>query len=380
MMLEQGVDIRKDAYVGAICHKLQQVVDGSIRRLSINAPPRHGKSQIGTIGLAAYLLGRYPSVRILTASCNETLGRTNVDATRDLVRSKFYREAFPGTLIREDHSRSGDFKTTAGGGMVSMSIHAQPSGTGFHYFLADDILDVNDWNNEEATEKAVRTLESLLMTRFDNGKAGGAVFTGHRLNAEDPTARLMKTGKWDQLILSHKAVKDEIWDLGHRKYLRKKGELLRPDMFDEEDLARLEQTQVAPPYAYYYQQGASEIAAPIVKPEHFRNYRGELSPVQHVVMSIDPAQKGGDRSSHNVIQIWVTDRHRHYLKHVWREQCDYKDLKKAFLALRKKYHPAAIVIEETANGPALIDEARHKSACLVVPVVPDSRPQGAAAG
>lgn len=375
MMLEQGIDITKDPYIGAMCHKLQELVDGTTSRLAINAPPRHGKSQIGVVALAAYVLGRYPSARILTVSCNETLGRTNVDATRDLVLSKFYREAFPGTRIREDHSRSGDFKTTAGGGMVSMSIHAQPSGTGFHYLLADDILDVNDWNNEEAIEKAVRTLESLLMTRFENGKAGRAVFTGHRLNAEDPTARLMRTGEWRLLRLSHKAVKDEIWDLGHRKYIRRRGELLRPDIFDEKTLARLEQTQVAPPYAYYYQQGASEKAAPIAKPGHFRNYCGELSPVQHVVMSIDPAQKGGDRSSYNVIQIWVTDGERHYLKHQWRKRCGYRDLKKAFLALRNKYRPSAIIIEETANGSALIDKARRKSAYLVVPVVPDSRPK-----
>ena len=156
---------------------------------------------------------------------------------------------------------------------------------------------------KEAIEKAVRTLESCSMTRFENGKAGRAVFTGHRLNAEDPTARLMRTGEWRLLRLSHKAVKDEIWDLGHRKYIRRRGELLRPDIFDEKTLARLEQTQVAPPYAYYYQQGASEKAAPIAKPGHFRNYCGELSPVQHVVMSIDPAQKGGDRSSYDAVQI-----------------------------------------------------------------------------
>ena len=109
MMLEQGIDITKDPYIGAMCHKLQELVDGTTSRLAINAPPRHGKSRdFEVVALAAYVLGRYPSARILTVSCNETLGRTNVDATRDLVLSKFYREAFPGTRAREDHSRSGD--------------------------------------------------------------------------------------------------------------------------------------------------------------------------------------------------------------------------------------------------------------------------------
>src|SRR6266849_6032183 len=55
-------------HIEAVCHAVEQMVKGeSGNRLVINLPPRTLKSQIVSVCLPAWLLGRDPAVRIICA-------------------------------------------------------------------------------------------------------------------------------------------------------------------------------------------------------------------------------------------------------------------------------------------------------------------------
>jgi len=368
-----NITIDHQLYIELMCFYLAKVAEGSITRLILNAPPRHLKTNIGAVCLAAYELARDPTMVILVVCCNQPLANTIVDLIREVLRSGWFQEAFPHTCIKPDHSRSGDFETTRGGGVRGISIDSHNAGIGAGLVIADDLLDPSEWNNYPAIEKANQNFQGMIMSRFNKSNEGRVVFIAHRLNDEDPTAFLMNTGEWDQLTLPFQAVKTETFDLGYRMITREKGTILRPDSYTEKAIANLPQVQVTPPYELYYQQGVSAIPPIIIKHDHFKTYSGGLPANVHYVMSVDPAQKAGARNSYNVIQVWATDYHRHWLCHQWRAQCGYDELVNAFIKLRKSVRPSAILIEDTANGTALISKARRKANSRVVPIVPDGR-------
>jgi len=55
-----------------LCKKLDQFINGDIKRLLIFMPPQHGKSELVSRRLPAYLLGKNPSLKIVEQSHYES--------------------------------------------------------------------------------------------------------------------------------------------------------------------------------------------------------------------------------------------------------------------------------------------------------------------
>ena len=275
-----------------ICKNLSDVSAGKINRLIVNAPPRHLKTLLCAVCFAAYELGLNPATSILIVSYSEELAKQIADLIRDIVRWEWYHEVFPATLLKADHSRSGDFETTKGGGVRAISIHSRHAGKGANLTIVDDPLDLHEWNDEKAKEEVINNLQGMILSRFNNDKAGRVVFVGHRLNEDDTTAALLRTGKWTHVVLPFQAIKAEAYDLGHMIWRRKKGELLRPDAFDETRAANLPITQKTPPYEWFYQQGVSEPPPIVLERRHFRLFGTDDVPSNcHYVLSVDTSYK-----------------------------------------------------------------------------------------
>lgn len=74
-----------------ICNKLEQCIEGKIKRLIINLPPRNLKTFITSIALPAYILGKKPEARIFNISYNKELATRNSRICRNLINSQFYQ-------------------------------------------------------------------------------------------------------------------------------------------------------------------------------------------------------------------------------------------------------------------------------------------------
>jgi hypothetical protein len=66
-----GEKLGDQPYVDHLCYGISRLIDGEINRLLINLPPQHLKSFVGTICLAAYLLGKNPRLRIILTAYND---------------------------------------------------------------------------------------------------------------------------------------------------------------------------------------------------------------------------------------------------------------------------------------------------------------------
>jgi predicted phage terminase large subunit-like protein len=89
-----------------------------------------------------------------------------------------------------------------------------------------------------------------------------------------------------------------------------------------------------------------------------------------VVMSVDPGMTPGSKNSFSAIQLWCPNGNNHYLVNQWREQCDFAVLRSLLLRYFKRYRPSAILIERTANGPALNSMMTHKLQEIIHEVIP----------
>jgi predicted phage terminase large subunit-like protein len=102
-----------------------------------------------------------------------------------------------------------------------------------------------------------------------------------------------------------------------------------------------------------------------------------MRPNNPVVLSIDAAQMGGADNSFNVIQAWTSGAENHFLFAQWRQRAGYNELHAAYKSFLRKYRPSAVLIEDAANGSALIADARLKASVNISAVKPDGRPKAA---
>src|SRR5450759_3357998 len=110
-----------------------------------------------------------------------------------------------------------------------------------------------------------------------------------------------------------------------------------------------------------------------IKPEYFPAFEPLMLLPAPIVLSIDTAQKGGPDNSYNVIQAWTLLGHYHYLIVQWRQQCGYLELLATYKSFVRKHRPSVVLIEDTANGSALLEEAKRMSWVKVIAITPDGR-------
>src|SRR4051812_38403161 len=58
-----------------LCNALERVTNGTLRKLMVFMPPRHGKSQTITETYPSYYLGRYPDKKVMCISYGDSLAK-----------------------------------------------------------------------------------------------------------------------------------------------------------------------------------------------------------------------------------------------------------------------------------------------------------------
>ena len=374
--IHDGQTIGDQPYVDYLCCELEKVISGETLRLLINLPPRHLKTFLGSVCLAAWTLAKDPSTRIIIVTYNDKLAEHICRDVRKILRTSWFKQVFE-TRVADDHSRADDFQTTKGGGIYAVSANGALAGRGGDLIIFDDPLDLKDWDNLNEIERINERFDGMIMSRFNNPKNGRVVIIAHRLNDGDLSDHVIDQGGWRLVVLSFIAGRAKKYDLGYATWHRRKGELLRPDAYSRKEIKRLQAKQLTPPYELYYQQGVGIRVTIKIKPEHFPSFRPYMRPIAPVVLSIDAAQKGGAHNSYNVIQAWSSNGENHFLFAQWWQQGGYDQLRDAYKSFLRKYRPSAVLIEDTANGSALIADARKKSWVNVIAITPDGRSKAA---
>jgi predicted phage terminase large subunit-like protein len=179
----------------------------------------------------------------------------------------------------------------------------------------------------------------------------------------------LQRGCWRQITLPFKATATRKYKLGNGKiWTRKKGELLRPAVFDRQQVKTIKRSR---DYEAVYQQNPGGDVNLRIKREHFTTYAKDILPPSPVtILSVDPGQKGGPTNSYAVIQAWTAIGDDYYLLDQSRERTSYSEVRRILCKFIKRFRPSVILIEATAQGPALASEVRPQHGMQVQLVTP----------
>lgn len=154
--------------IGRELEHIEHVGDRDYKILVISVPPRHGKSQQGSIDFPAWFLGRNPHKEIITASYSAELAQDFGGKTREKVASEEYQFIFPEVRLREDERARGRWRTGQGGSYTAVGVGGSATGRGAHIFLIDDpVKNREEAESEISPERIWDWFTSVVFTRLE---------------------------------------------------------------------------------------------------------------------------------------------------------------------------------------------------------------------
>lgn len=187
-----------------IAKKLMGIIDGSIKRLMIWMPPRHGKSMEITETFPSFFLGHFPDKHVIEVSYGDELARKFGASNRAKVQE------FGGWIFGIGVSQTQGAKTNwdianHAGGMISVGVGGSMTGKGADLLIVDDPIK----NRQEADSVTYRKgliseWQSTIYTRLHVG--GSVIVILTRWHESDFAASLLnpengEPEEWDVLSL-----------------------------------------------------------------------------------------------------------------------------------------------------------------------------------
>lgn len=116
----------------------EKVAEGRCKRLIINMPPRHTKSEFASYLLPAWFLGKFPNKKVIQTSHTAELAVGFGRKVRNLVDQEAYREVFPEVALQSDSKAAGRWATNKGGEYFAIGVGGAVTGKGADILIIDD--------------------------------------------------------------------------------------------------------------------------------------------------------------------------------------------------------------------------------------------------
>ena len=108
-------DPKKWGHHQHIASELTKISNEKGGRLIVNMPPRHTKSEFASYLFPAWMIGKYPKMKIMQVSHNAELSGRFGSKVRNLIDSQEYKQIFGDVKLREDSKAKGRWETNHGG-------------------------------------------------------------------------------------------------------------------------------------------------------------------------------------------------------------------------------------------------------------------------
>jgi predicted phage terminase large subunit-like protein len=164
---------------------------GTNARLIVEAPPRHGKSQVISRCTPLWYLGRHPEQEIILATYSQDLADDMGRWAKQALTDPSIRAIFPKLEIRKDSRAANRLDTTLGGGIRYVGVGGPITGRGANLAIIDDpIKGAEDADSEAMSAMLWDWYTSVLRTRLAPG--GGIVILHTRWRVNDLIGRLRR--------------------------------------------------------------------------------------------------------------------------------------------------------------------------------------------
>jgi len=392
-VLEPETPFVAGIHVDAICEHLQAITEGRLRNLIINVPPGHAKSLLVAVFWPAWAWIEHTETRWLFSSYSATLAIRDSVKCRRLLESGWYRERWGDRFeLSGDQNQKMRFENTATGYRIATSVGGAATGERADIVVVDDPHSVDQAASDAQRKSAVEWWNGTMSTRINDFALGHKVVIQQRLHEADLTGDLIQKGGYELLMLAaefepERACSTSIgWADPRQEY----SELLWPEKVTRMDLEGLKVALGSYRYAGQYQQRPAPAEGGIFKRSWWRYWRPrymELPPVpvrladgtyqdvhsvvlperfDRMIQSWDLAFKELKTSDYVCGGVWGAIKADRFLLDQKRDRlCMPKTLAAIRETSAKWPRAHAVLIEDKANGPAVIQALRTEISGLI---------------
>ena len=340
----------------------ERVARGELKRLIINMPPRHTKSEFASYLLPAWFLGKYPHKKIIQCSHTAELAVGFGRKVRNLVDTEVYHELFPDLTLSSDSKAAGRWNTSKQGDYFAIGIGGAVTGKGADVLIIDDphseqeaaIAEINP----DIYDKTYEWYTSGPRQRLQPG--GAIVIVMTRWSKRDLTGQILKDA----------AANDSIgeWEVIEFPAILPRDKPLWPEFWELEELLKVKRDVPNSKWMAQYQQNPVSESAAIVKREWWQEWPNEDPPqCDFILQSWDTAFEKTQRADYSACTTWGVfyqpddtgaEQANIILLNAFRDRMEFPQLKQVAVEEYREWEPDSVIIEKKASGAPLIYEMR----------------------
>ena len=362
-------DFIEGAHHKIYAEKLQAVADGKIKRLIINMPPRHTKSEFASYLFPTWLMGRDPTKKIIQATHTAELAVGFGRKVKNLIENEDFQDIFPDVKLAVDAKASGRWSTNAGGEYYAVGVGGALAGRGADLAIIDDPVSEQDALSSTALDSIYEWYTSGPRQRLQPG--GSIIIVMTRWSIRDLTAK----------VLSKQSEKGaDKWDIVEFPAIMPSGKSLWPEYWKLEELEGVKASIPVGKWNAQYMQNPTAEEGAIIKREWWQKWEKEDPPeCNYIIQSYDTAFSKSDRADYSAVTTWgiftepKTNEEHIMLLDAVKGRWEFPQLKEEANELYKLYDPDMVLIEQKGSGMPLTQELRR----MGIPVTPFTPSRGA---
>lgn len=337
----------------------ERVANGTCKRLIINMPPRHTKSEFASYLLPAWFLGKYPNKKVIQSSNTGELAVGFGRKVRNLVDSEVYHDIFPELTLQADSKAAGRWNTSKGGDYFAIGVGGTVTGKGADVLIIDDPHSEQEAamaaSNPEVYDKVYEWYTSGPRQRLQPG--GAIVIVMTRWAQRDLTGQVLKSAAQRS---------GEDWEVIEFPAILPSGTPLWPEFWSLPELEALREELPNSKWQAQYQQNPVGNESAIVKRDWWQWWEKDQPPqCSYILQTWDTAFEKTQRADYSAGTTWgvfTNDEDNSsqniILLNTYRKRVEFPDLKRDVIAEYKEFEPDGVLIEKKASGAPLIYELR----------------------
>ena len=351
------------AFIGGSHHKVmadafERVANGELKRLIINMPPRHTKSEFASYLFPAWYLGKYPEKKIIQTAHTAELAVGFGRKVRNLVNSPDFQKIFD-LKLSADSKAAGRWNTDKGGDYFAIGVGGAVTGKGADVLIIDDPHSEQEamMGSPQVYERVYEWYSSGPRQRLQPG--GSIVVVMTRWSKKDLTGQIIQN--------SIKRDSDE-WEVIELPAIMPSGKPLWPEFWKAEELESIKAEIPVPKWEAQYQQNPTSEEGAIIKRDMWQTWeKDNPPPCDYIIQSWDTAFEKHNRADYSACTTWGIfykpndngdEVANLILLDAYKDRMEFPELKQTAYEFYDQWQPDTLIVEKKAAGAPLIYEMR----------------------
>ena len=345
-----------------IADKLTRVAKGELKRLIVNMPPRHTKSEFASIYFPSWMMGLKPDLKIMQTTHTADLSINFGRKVRNLMDTDEYKGIFPEASLAADSKSAGKWQTGGGGEYFAAGVGGAIAGRGADLLIIDDPHSEQDAMSLPLLDSCYEWYTSGPRQRLQPG--GTIVIVMTRWSTADLTGRLLNRQT------ENNADQWEVVELP--AIFEDSGNVLWPEFWKREELDAVKASIPVAKWNAQYQQNPTSEEGAIIKREWWNLWeKDDPPPCSYIIQSYDTAFSKKETADYSAITTWGVFTPSDgageaiILLDAQKGRWDFPELKAVAQDQYNDFEPDMVLIEAQASGTPLTHELR----AMGIPVV-----------